>query len=185
MKFLSHPRVKTRISHTAKNRNCAVSLVRNVILLVTTPRFTIFYVCINLSNHIWYQYMFHYFYLSWSIGFVRNCLCVLNLMFFVSSLNLNYWSNVHIIWWLLVFYTLSDLSSVYVMWLLTVFHNPIALWIWPFDPLRQVKCCYHFALFPLSLVLYHASTFDRTGVTLYLLNWTILIRTPDLCYRLP
>ena len=30
MKFLSHPRVETRISHTAKNRNCAVSLVRNI-----------------------------------------------------------------------------------------------------------------------------------------------------------
>ena len=29
MKFLSHSRVETRISHTAKNRNCAVSLVRN------------------------------------------------------------------------------------------------------------------------------------------------------------
>jgi hypothetical protein len=30
VKFLSHPRVETRISHTAKNRNCAVSLVRNI-----------------------------------------------------------------------------------------------------------------------------------------------------------
>ena len=30
MRFLSHPRVETRISHTAKNRNCAVSLVRNI-----------------------------------------------------------------------------------------------------------------------------------------------------------
>jgi len=29
VKFLSHPRVETRISHTAKNRSCAVSLVRN------------------------------------------------------------------------------------------------------------------------------------------------------------
>jgi len=28
VKFLSHPRVETRISHTAKNRICAVSLVR-------------------------------------------------------------------------------------------------------------------------------------------------------------
>jgi len=28
VKFLSHPRVETRLSHTAKNRNCAVSLVR-------------------------------------------------------------------------------------------------------------------------------------------------------------
>jgi hypothetical protein len=28
VKFLSHPRVETRISHTAKNSNCAVSLVR-------------------------------------------------------------------------------------------------------------------------------------------------------------
>jgi hypothetical protein len=32
VKFLSHPRVETRISHTAKNRNCAVSLVRNIIV---------------------------------------------------------------------------------------------------------------------------------------------------------
>jgi hypothetical protein len=32
MKFLSHPRVETRISHMAKNRNCAVSLVRNICL---------------------------------------------------------------------------------------------------------------------------------------------------------
>ena len=30
MKFLSHPRVETRISHMAKNRNCAVSLVRKI-----------------------------------------------------------------------------------------------------------------------------------------------------------
>jgi hypothetical protein len=30
MKFLSHPWVETRIYHTAKNRNCAVSLVRNI-----------------------------------------------------------------------------------------------------------------------------------------------------------
>jgi hypothetical protein len=30
MKFLTHPQIETRISHTAKNRNCAVSLVRNV-----------------------------------------------------------------------------------------------------------------------------------------------------------
>ena len=28
VKFLFHPRVETRISHTAKNMNCAVSLVR-------------------------------------------------------------------------------------------------------------------------------------------------------------
>ena len=31
MKFLSHPRVETNISHTAKNRKCAVSLLRKAL----------------------------------------------------------------------------------------------------------------------------------------------------------
>ena len=32
VKFLSHPEVETRISHTAKNRNCAVSIVKTVLV---------------------------------------------------------------------------------------------------------------------------------------------------------
>jgi len=40
VKFLSHPGVETRISHTAKNRNCAVSLVRNTGDTVTTEKYS-------------------------------------------------------------------------------------------------------------------------------------------------
>jgi hypothetical protein len=55
VKFLSHPRVETRISHTAKNRNCAVSLVRKEDSYIPSTPYTPFCVLMDgRTNNFYY-----------------------------------------------------------------------------------------------------------------------------------
>ena len=71
MKFLSHPRVETRISHTAKNRNCTVSLVRNK-FSVHSYNDKKFYVklCTAVVNVLifFYQHIIIHVYVVWGGG---------------------------------------------------------------------------------------------------------------------